>query len=586
MRLAGNALLLGLLAAGCAESQTCEPGYCGPHGTCVVVDGQLGCACDEGYEQGEGLSCVAVKARMGEACQRSEDCADGLCWGGYCTRTGCSSHGDCVNLGADRDATRMCCAEYEADLSMCIKIAPGFACGQNDQPCGASCTGAGDSACAPGTFCLGPIEHPSAVCALPCSSFKDCRDCRNPEDPGAGFGCSNVSGRLYCVERLDSCERNADCAEWLEACGVRLTLDGELVGDCGTWGELPTGAECDYEGDQATGRRCMARYCLNGYCSAVCRTDADCPSQMTCEQMGFPELTEDTIRMCVGPGDARPGDPCPLDGANPQAEFCQAGLDCLTYEYTRLFPCEEDRDCEKWIAPGHNPDCIEAEGVCGSSFCAPRCEGYYECEEGYDPDWFRGCYCVPYAGDAGPGEPCPFLGVNLDADFCRVGLRCLGYEDTERCDEDEDCWYLSLAEHPDCTADGLCGVGFCSAPCDYYSGYCEDGFYPGMVDDECYCIPYIVHGHSGPGDACPFEATNEDADYCASGLSCLGYDTLDVCETDEDCERVLPLAENPDCTVYSKCGASFCTLSCDVSGGCDEGFHPIEVEGMCYCAPE
>ncbi|MBN2495262.1 MAG: hypothetical protein JXR96_11765 [Deltaproteobacteria bacterium] len=497
MRLGWKALLFCLLAAGCAESETCEPGYCGPHGTCVVVDGQPSCVCDEGYEQGPGLSCAAVKARMGEACEQAEDCEDGLCWDGYCTRTGCADHDDCVNLGADHDATGMCCAELEADDSVCVKIAPGQACGHNDQPCGASCNGAGDSACMPGSRCLGPVGDTIAVCAVECSDAFDCTGCQDPGQPGAIFECIPISGgSSYCLRAPQRCEHNADCEVEGEVCGVGTTADDELAGECGSWGELPTGAECDLD-DWPPFESCAAFFCLNGYCSAVCQEDADCPAHMTCDAIRFIDLPDQSIHMCFGPGDAGPGDPCPQDGVNPEADLCRAGLKCLAYDLDSRHPCEDDNDCVFFIPGPNNPDCVEAEGICGSSFCAAPCGDSPQCEGAFYPVWIwdgdeHVCYCIPstaFSGTAGPGDPCPFGRTNAIYDYCQVGLFCLGYDTIEACETDGDCGLvLPQAENPDCTAEGLCGASFCAAYCDE-SGGCDEGSHPVEMEGECYCTP-------------------------------------------------------------------------------------------------
>ncbi|MBN2493440.1 MAG: hypothetical protein JXR96_02515, partial [Deltaproteobacteria bacterium] len=248
-------------------------------------------------------------------------------------------------------------------------------------------------------------------------------------------------------------------------------------------------------------------------------------------------------------------------------------------------------DCLEVLPPAQNPDCT-AEGLCGASFCSPRCNEN-ECEEGFYPAQVGDdCYCIPREiGRAGPGDPCPHSGANRDADYCQSGLECLGVypvQLTTLCTSDADCMdVMPPAQNPDCTADGICGASFCAPPCDE-NAECEPGFYPARVGNDCYCIPQEI-GSSGPGDPCPFQGVHADADDCQAGLLCLGiypdgHTTL--CETDVDCMDVFPPAENPACSDEGLCGESFCSAFCDENNQCEPGFYPAVVGEDCYCIPE
>ncbi|MBN2495266.1 MAG: hypothetical protein JXR96_11785 [Deltaproteobacteria bacterium] len=606
-------LLCLLWAAGlacCSQDERCGNGVAGGDEACDGADlGELSCE-GLGFRGGE-LACDAdcrpdtrgctPYLELGEICNRDDECESGRCLTsregaeGYCSTAYCRSDADCVNHG--KDGAEMCCAETEPGSFICQKIALGYACGDGTGGCGAPCTGTGDSACLPGHPCLSvSLTDPRAYCSHLCTTDRDCDGC-GPEDPER-FRCMAISGgERFCLDMSDPgpCTSSHDCTAG-EVCMLDV-VDDILRGTCGRQGALDPGAACNDEddpGDLRYEERCAAVFCFYDMCSEICTLDSDCPAGMTCETVGFIDMPDQSIDMCFGPipvGNSGPGDPCIFNGVNADSDHCQEGLACLGYDTAQLnVSCEDDADCERVISPAENPDCT-AEGLCGASFCAPPCE---ECPEGFSPTAVGGaCYCIPQEiGTSGPGDPCPFAGSNDDADYCQSGLACLGY-DREAiyypCDSDEDCLdALPPAENPDCAYDGLCGASFCSPPCDE-NDQCEPGFYPALVGDQCYCIPETT-GSSGAGDPCPFNGTHMDADYCESGLACLGYDRDAVntrCDSDDDCLEVLPPAENPECAPDMLCGASFCSARCDENGECEPGFYPALVDGDgCRCIPE
>ncbi|MBN2497998.1 MAG: hypothetical protein JXR96_25625 [Deltaproteobacteria bacterium] len=596
----------------CADGQRCYRGACCTPdcaGRCCGDDG-CGGQCQHSCPTGTACNattceCEPVARETGLPCTDHDQCASGLCLRytgqaeGYCTETDCGSDAECVNHSDD--GVEMCCVEIDVAFFFCLKIGPGCQCGDGSGACGSSCTCTSDSACQPGFPCLATsIMDPDAICSKLCMVDRDCDDCVG-SDPADEFECVPISGGdKYCL-LIDGrgCDRNLDCPSG-EVCLVDV-IDDMLRGTCGRMGALDPGAACNDEDDPDSlpyDERCAAVFCFNGMCSSVCTLDSDCPQDMTCETVGFIDMPDQTIDMCMGPppqGPQGPGDPCIYGSVNADTGHCQSGLACLGYDPAQLgVSCDSDVDCESIISPVENPDCT-AQGLCGASFCSPPCDVGNECQSGFYPALVEGqCYCIPQeTGSSGPGDPCPFMGVHMDAPYCESGLACLGYDReavNAPCEADEDCMdVLPPAQNPECSAqDDLCGASFCSPPCDA-NDECQAGFYPSMAGDQCYCIPQET-GSSGAGDPCPFQGTHVDAAYCESGLTCLGYDREALnapCETDEDCTGALPPAQNPECAEQDGlCGASFCSPPCDANDQCQTGFYPSMAGDQCYCIPE
>ncbi len=391
-------------------------------------------------------------------------------------------------------------------------------------------------------------------------------------DPGACLPACRYDDGQYCPEgaalcrtvECSYCLRNRDCPEG-GICIEHLMKNGRWTTVCST--------ACINDGGCWDGYRCDPD---KGYCVPL----AACPS--------------DPCR------DGSLGHPCHYQGdANQSCGSCQVGLFCFGNKPASV-ACTTDVDClREGIPRAYNPDCVG--GLCGTSYCASKCNASFKCPEGFAAmaAGLGACYCVPEDVGASPaGGPCPIFNVHFEADSCGPALTCLGIaakpdeEDPEAntCTTADDCddWMQML--NPECV-DGYCGVSFCSPKCNS-TGDCEPGFGPITVSGQCFCIPTEV-GDSGPGEPCPAMGVNEEADACQGGLVCLGIspgaDTLE-CITATDCSPNW-YPGGAQC-VDGHCGSSFCSPKCvkkDIEGTmtdtCEAGFEPMDVSGSCYCIP-
>ena len=233
---------------------------------------------------------------------------------GYCTERDCVDDRSCVNHGLD-DA-EMCCVNVDSvedPYRICLKTAPGAACGDQTRACGRFCAGGLGSMCEPGLDCLasGP-DDPNAICSCGCERDSDCSACE-PDEPDIcgcdSFTCQPIAGgQLRCLQIMcDCCFSSLDC----EGGGVCAPWPNEdqtrMVGQCIQVGALPSGSECDYgEGDNPPdySDRCAGYYCFDGLCSEVCELDSDCPGEMVCllTEFQMDELgTMAVIGMCRRP---------------------------------------------------------------------------------------------------------------------------------------------------------------------------------------------------------------------------------------------------------------------------------------------
>ncbi|HSA21555.1 MAG TPA: hypothetical protein P5076_08905, partial [Myxococcota bacterium] len=458
------------LVAGCAgtEELTCFEGACDP-GTCDETSGTPVCTCPANYTAGPNLTCTTGLARMGEPCTESGECVTGWCLRysdgtGYCSKRDCLDNDGCVNYAAGETA-EMCCVDVGGDFKVCLKIDPGYACGNQDKTCGESCLGQVDSACDPNHACLSGSD---VYCSHACVTNPDCNDCQ-AEDPDVTFQCMVIGGGdSYCIAANSAtCTASSQCDAG-EACSPYIDETGNaLQGYCVSGGTLTAGAECDEDDDQCMGM------CINAHCSEVCETDGDCPEQNTCMSVSFCKTMEGTgdcatctesfpdIKMCIWyPLGTQPaGAPCSFDTINADAGDCMAGMACLGIDATDT-PCTTVEDCAAVFEENWNAECVIGTcgnpNHCGSSFCSPRCALDGSCDDGFQPAAVGDdCYCIPAPepGNGQQGDPCPFDATNADADNCASGLICLGIPadaTSTACTEDGDCTDFQASWNPDC----------------------------------------------------------------------------------------------------------------------------------------
>ncbi|MBN2494224.1 MAG: hypothetical protein JXR96_06515, partial [Deltaproteobacteria bacterium] len=478
--------------------------------------------------------------------------------------------GTCIP-GDGADATCDCPPGY--------KQGEGLTCVMGGLPLGAICTE--DSQCVDGR-CLKYTGQAEGYCTkTDCGSDSECV---NHADDGLEMCCVEVDVAFFiCMKIGEGCQ-----------CG-----DG--TGTCG--------ASCTCMSDSACqpGFPCLATSIMDpgAICSKQCTTDDDCndcvggaEDEFACIAIsgGDKYCLKSNVQPCERNLDCDEGEVCMVDVVD--------GL--LVGSCGRQGALDPGAECNDEDDPStltYDERC--AAVFCFNDMCSSVCTLDSDCPEGMTCETIGFidmpeqtidmCFGPPITGEAEAGDPCPFNGTNADADYCLPGLACLGYDRAgvaTPCTTDEDCFdVLPPAENPDCADDGMCGASFCSPPCDE-NNECEDGFYPALVGDDCYCIPETT-GTSPAGGPCPFNGTNDDADFCQSGLTCLGYDRAAVnypCDDDEDCLEALPPAENPDCADDGMCGASFCSPPCDENNECEPGFYPALVgeppNQQCYCIPE
>ncbi len=575
-------ILLAGLAAGCDSKSdpdpcipACEGRQCGIDSLCGESCGS--CPSDELCDEETGR------------CQCVPDCADRYCGPDHCG----GSCGEC-------QAPLSCSPEFRCEG----EVGQGAACGRG-VPGGAVAT------CAEGLTCLEVAFEPGA---MPCSADSDCLAFYQPDwnpvcvagDCVASLcvdGCAGGYGPDWCPDGFDPlwddereeclCVPVGSSTGLLPGSPCTLGPVNPGAGNCqvGTWcwafmdQDLPTCAaeqDCVDAGFEFPGLDCVAGHCMVASCVEPCTED--CPGfQGDPEPYHFPCYCDANYL-----GTQALGEPCAFGEVNAEAGSCLANLTCVG-----LGPEPEDlpcpggvADCEPFMDPAWNPDCVD--GGCGASFCSARCDPAGACEDWFSPADVGGvCYCIPW-GCAGCDhrDVCTFDTVNPNAGNCESSLLCLGVQADPLdmpCSADEDCLdYLPASWHPDCV-DGGCGASFCSGQC-APDGICPVGS-PVDVAGDCFCLPPANNTPRGPGEPCTFVMVNVFAGLCAEGLACAGVlseEGAAPCPNgDADCLAFYDPGWNPDC-VQGRCGASFCAVPC-TGGACEAGLTPVDVGGDCYC---
>ncbi len=356
--------------------------------------------------------------------------------------------------------------------------------------------------------------------------------------------------------------------------------------------------------DCPEGQYCLEHQFANStwgtFCTSDCQQDGDCPAGFTC--FGNPGFCRPSAACQFDAcGTGALGEACDYKGSNSECGACNgADLTCFGTAPDPAAPCVTDQDCvAAGFPPALHPDCTK--GICGTSYCAGKCDANFGCEPGFDAmnAGFGKCYCVPTTSGSGKaGDPCPIFNVHFEKDFCGPDLTCLGIEakadaedpEANKCETVADCdpslWFLN----PDCV-DGYCGTSFCSPACDA-NDECPAGFFPIDVSGQCFCAPTEV-GDAEAGDPCPIFGVNPEADACKAGLICLG---IAADEGTLECNKAEDCAGNwyPGGKVCENgyCGSSFCSAKCTVTEQdgeevmtCPDGFEPADVGTSCYCIP-
>lgn len=409
----------------------------------------------------------------------------------------------------------MCSHDCSDDDSICPD---GFVCGDisDGRYCLKGCND--DDQCRDGTICVVGQCRMAMGLGASCEEDEDCTSeiCFDGAcDVAVGFGwecdidedCH--SGLCYDDECNVECHRPGDCPEDTSCIdpgdGVPVCLEYDPPdGGDGRYGENCTFADCD---DDFV---CMSRtedpaddpY---AYCTDSCRTELECPADMTCRRTQRGGRSESVLR-CV-PRDFC--EHCSYDGQCGVAEdkcvsqdpmqgigrYCSQTCDIESPVTT----CATDASCQEamWCAPDRSwvPDC-------------EWCSDPDECDSQEDDPVYQ-CF-KDYGACAGNGEdycaPCHVDGDCPDGGFCAHDFYQRNSYCTEPCPDGEDggcpyehaCWsYPDEDEAWQCVPrNGSCsvpsnGVTACY-PCNGYgdciSGQClpEDlGYGPMVCWEDC-----------------------------------------------------------------------------------------------------
>lgn len=310
------------------------------------------------------------------------------------------------------------------------------------------------------------------ICAI-----ADCKPCPD----GAECPACEPMGECYEVYTPEGCETDADCPDDMEcvpmpcACACMACEEGEECEPC----ECP---DCPDDGE------CMPKYDdpPDGWYADECESDADCPAEFKCEEIGYGS--------CGGATPACP--PCTCMACDPDDEECDPE-DC------ECPPCEEE-----FV----EPECTE-EIVKVCMFVPEECEADADCADGFEcvaqevcygmgtscacPEIVCACETCPDGEECEPCEcpevpPCDCDDEEEYVEECEtLGAYCVPQQIT--CEDDEGCpegW--ECLDFPD---DCVCPMCDCAVPpcpegeecpepdCDCGPCECEEG------GGESYCVP-------------------------------------------------------------------------------------------------
>ena len=363
----------GCCTGGADDSAACQTGGC-RSGVCERRFSELVGVCTRDCMRDSGCENFS-DGPLGSAYLCVHDDTDGLCLPGSNQRCDGSANGACPG-----DEICTFGRTFSADAQyggLCQPGRPGGATGDvcdDDKPCSNGMCLAGRCT----TFC-----DPAAE-SSPCTNGMACFD---------NFPVSSDGSITLDICLPGYCEKNSECAE-NEVCGITLDFSGEpyIVGIC----------QPIVEGEPSVGDVCVdscsgGNLCLDdGYCSAFCDTDADCPNgacstitllldsvtMQTAQAQICVSAPPGSGRECSGNADCAatgdiPEEACDLiirgevTGGRPQGDL-RIGGRCAAIP-------------ENAVAPGEactNEAPCTTESLCQRGYCSQLCQNTANCGTG------------------------------------------------------------------------------------------------------------------------------------------------------------------------------------------------------------
>lgn len=331
-------------------------------------------------------------------------------------------------------------------------------------------------------------------------------------------------------------------------------------------------------------RPCREGFCYGPigrqFCSVVCESDRDCPSEFVCE----PEAAVGN-RICM------PGTRCTDDTTCPLGHVCdrERGLCHLSVHRDLCGSCTADAQCPE------GGICVRARST-GERFCSAPCQENQDCPFGFvcrslEQDGVR------YDGSARPRQCVPV------AETCNAERRLCS-----PCEGDWECGgELDLCLENRLTGERRCGRG-CRPNCVWNENL--RGFFDRVTGEPCSsgCPPGFSCLDVGGGFQCVPEAASCESYcdattalgermQCGPGMACDRERWTCVPATDgrtcSPCngDSCPSSGSRPSlCVVNHETGESYCAVTCTSDAECradyGPGFSCRQVEGRNVCLPE
>ena len=529
-----------------------------------------------------------------KACSANSDCPEGeACQLAYVNgvyQTRCMTSVKEAFFGGAKVGEDCNGNKWDGDLSFCDSdLCFGVGCVD-------FCTADSDCLTDPGATCTGGK----------CSNNGDA-DCATDADCSAwmcdeGFQLfSDAPEIMFDICFPKECESSSDCVDEDYFC--RFFINGEEALEDVAWeyfclpkpaGSVGAGEACDpFWQDDIEGPECGEGFCVEGFCSGICQTDADCAADQLCivQEYGYDHDEDDTpdkvlaYKLCQSfPGsqtDCMKTADCTVDGEA-----------CVMAE----FPSDGDFPYEM---KGYCANLGEQKGVMGD-FCGwgvgTECKSgicfYFDQEAGF------GLCTEPCTENADCPEMVTLTDSGGSYDYKTLcALTLWGYNGTLDFEDGlflNYCWVTDAENsQEDCSADFTCTEKENEACMPYVHSLAPD--MPATIDYMCASnIGYDDENNPLPaptkdvGDVCDLEASGE-----CMGVFCMedvqdgvGYCSK-LCLTDDDCSEntqcldnvYLPRPDMDNAGIFKICRKAVSCLACTDDYSCAEGYSCVNAGG-------